>query len=296
MESADAVGVRASGGEMTEPDLTVVPESSRLRVITAGDVGNVQSRLGVSGFDVVAVVETEAELVVAVGGGEPDAIVVEADLCDSLEHVRELAPDATLIVVGDHTPEGALGHIDRGVSGTVLAGLLHALAAGNMTAAIAVPGFFLAKAASAPPVPPVRGVRQAVTAGIVGAVIVAGVALGLVMARSPSEERANPVPASPPSAVVSPVAAPAVEPTEAPSRPKEPERSPAVDAAEAPDQPAAPPPPTQTPSPEPSQPPADEPATSVRPPGRAHGWDHRPPKDHDHGLHKGWVKGHGPKT
>ncbi|MGZ4125598.1 MAG: hypothetical protein ACXVQU_08610 [Actinomycetota bacterium] len=109
--------------------------SDRLRVITAGRVGHMEARLGTSGFDVVAVAETEEDLLVAVRTDEPDAIVVEADLCDSLEHVRELAPDAVVIVVGDHTPAGAIGRIERGVTGTVMAGLLHALVADGVGAA-----------------------------------------------------------------------------------------------------------------------------------------------------------------
>ena len=85
--------------------------------------------LGANGFDVVSVAQTEDALMDAVSTDEPDAIVVEADLCTSLEHVRDLAPRAVLIVIGDHTPAGALGRIERGVSGTVMAGLLHALVA-----------------------------------------------------------------------------------------------------------------------------------------------------------------------
>ena len=91
--------------------------SDRLRVITAGRVGNMEARLGTSGFDVVAVAETEDALIDAVSADEADAIVVEADLCDSLERVRDLAPDAVLIVVGDHTPAGALGRIEPGCRG-----------------------------------------------------------------------------------------------------------------------------------------------------------------------------------
>src|SRR5512133_2151978 len=113
------------------------PRGDRLRVITAGRVGNMDARLGTSGFDVVAVAETEADLLVAVRADEPDAIVVEADLCESLEHVRELAPDAVVVVVGDHTPAGAVGRIERGVTGTVMAGLLHALVADGVGAAAA---------------------------------------------------------------------------------------------------------------------------------------------------------------
>ena len=110
--------------------------SDRLRVITAGRVGNMEARLGTSGFDVVAVVETENALIDAVSVDEPDAIVVEADLCASLELVRDLAPDAVVIVVGDHTPPGALGRVEPGMSGTAMAGLLHALVAEGVGAAV----------------------------------------------------------------------------------------------------------------------------------------------------------------
>jgi hypothetical protein len=122
------------------PPVESKPRSDRLRVITAGRVGNMDARLGTSGFDVVAVAETEDALIEAVSADEADAILVEADLCDSLEHVRDLAPDALLIVVGDHTPAGALGRIEPSVSGTVMAGLLHALVAEGVGAA-AVWGF-----------------------------------------------------------------------------------------------------------------------------------------------------------
>ncbi len=117
------------------PPAAETPSGDRLRVITAGSVGNIDARLGASGFDVVAVAETEDALIDAVAADEPDAIVVEADLCDSLEHVRGMAPDAVLIAVGDHTPAGALGRIEEGVSGTVMAGLLHALVAEGVGAA-----------------------------------------------------------------------------------------------------------------------------------------------------------------
>ena len=112
------------------------PRGGRLRVITAGSVGNMEARLGTSGFDVVAVAETEQALIDAVSADEADAIVVEADLCDSLERVRDLAPNALLIVIGDHTPAGALGRIEPGVSGTVMAGLLHALVAEGVGGAV----------------------------------------------------------------------------------------------------------------------------------------------------------------
>jgi len=113
----------------------VRPHSDRISVVTAGRVGNMEARLGASGLDVVAATETEDALIDAVSADEPDAIVVEADLCDSLEHVRDLAPDAVLIVVGDHTPAGALGRVEKGMSGTAMAGLLHALVAEGVGAA-----------------------------------------------------------------------------------------------------------------------------------------------------------------
>jgi DNA-binding NarL/FixJ family response regulator len=112
------------------------PRGDRLRVITAGLVGNMDARLRTSGLDIVAAAETEDALIDAVWGDEPDAIVVEADLCASLEHVRDLAPDAVVIVVGDHTPAGALGRVERGMSGTAMAGLLHALVAEGVGAAV----------------------------------------------------------------------------------------------------------------------------------------------------------------
>jgi hypothetical protein len=121
-----------------------VEHSDRLSVITAGRVGNMDLLLGANGFDVVAVAQTEDALIDAVSADEPDAIVVEADMCPSLEHVRDLAPDAVLIVVGDHTPAGALGRIEQGVSGTVMAGLLHALVAEGVGGAVGwglVPAF-----------------------------------------------------------------------------------------------------------------------------------------------------------
>jgi hypothetical protein len=110
--------------------------SDRLRVITAGSVGSMEARLGTNGFDVVAAAETEDALIDAVSVDEPDAILVEAELCDSLEHVRDLAPDAVLIAVGDHTPPGAIGRVERGMSGTAMAGLLHALVAEGVGAAV----------------------------------------------------------------------------------------------------------------------------------------------------------------
>jgi hypothetical protein len=280
---------------VTRPALTVVhDEPARLRVITAGDVGNVQSRLGSSGFDVVAVVDNEADLLVAVGSRDPDAIVVEADLCPSLEHVHELAPDAALIVVGDHTPAGALGHIDRGVSGTVLAGLLQALAAGGVSAAIAVPGFV-----SIPPAPRTmhltHGVQQVAAAGVATLVVAGAVAAVILGGRSPAPERpvdapAAPVIAAPPPLPQPPGILPAELSTPRERAALEPASRPVADAPEVVDEGREPPPshPSHT-----APPPSDRP--SPHPPGHAKGWEHRPPKQEDHGHHHGWTNGHGPK-
>ncbi|HEX5951391.1 MAG TPA: hypothetical protein VFZ96_10335 [Actinomycetota bacterium] len=296
---------------MTHPALRVVPDRpARLRVITAGDVGNVQSRLGSSGFDIVAVVDTEAELVVAVGNGDPDAIVVEADLCESLEHVHELAPDAALIVVGDHTPAGALGHIDRGVTGAVLARLIQALAAGGLAAVAPIPGF-------TPAPTPVRlarlthTARQTLVAGTVATMVAAAVGVSILRGASPVS-RLDPTPVVPPSVSTPPQAPDRVLPSDVlPRVPPSTGATPPVEAtrsrvvAEAPQAVAAPPaespaetppePPAETPPEPPAEtPPADEP-DAIHPPGHANGWENKPPKHDDQGNHEGWTNGNGPK-
>ena len=128
------------------------PPGDRLRVITAGDVGTIDARLGARGFDVVAVAETEDALVHAVSADEPDAIVVEADLRLARAGSRS-GTHAVLIAVGDHTPPGAVGRIEPGVSGTVMAGLLHALVADGVGAAAVwglVPAFAQGAAVQVP--------------------------------------------------------------------------------------------------------------------------------------------------
>ena len=276
------------------------PHSDRLSVITAGRVGNnMDTRLGASGFDVVAVAETEDALIDAVSEDEPDAIVVEADLCASLEHVRDLAPDAVLIVVGDHTPAGALGRIERGVSGTVMAGLLHALVAEGAGAAVVwglVPAFRPPPAAHAPlrmsgsllfakadlvresVANALRGHVELVTAASTVAVTVSA-SLLLTQSAPRTRERPERVP----------VLAPAVE--RAPQHPA-----------------VAVPPPTPTSAHGPSGNEVepgdrggpnrgesrdhgrhyDRGSDASRPPGVANGWDRRPPKHADDGHHRGW--------
>jgi hypothetical protein len=275
-----------------------LPHSHRLRVITAGPVGNMDAQLGTSGFDVVAAAETEDALVDAVSGDEPDAIVVEADLCDSLERVRDLAPNAVLIAIGDHTPAGALGRVERGMSGTAMAGLLHALVAEGVGAAV-VWGLVPTFGAGALHVPQRMGLsllsakadlirdhlanalrdpaQLVTTAGTVALTV--SVSLLVTLSAPRTHERPEPIP----------VLAPAMEP--APQHP-------AVFATLT----------TTSPAYDPSWDKGEPgnrrgpnrgehrdhgrhdhlPSDASRPPGVAYGWDYRPPKHADNGHHKGW--------
>jgi hypothetical protein len=282
------------------------PPSDRLRVITAGRVGNMEARLGTSGFDVVAAAETEDALIDAVSVDEPDAIVVEADLCDSLEHVRDLAPDAVLIVVGDHTPAGALGRVEQGMSGTAMAGLLHALVAEGVGAAVMwglVPTF---RAGAALHVPHGVGVSLLFAKA------------DLIRAHLANALRDHAELVSTASTVLVTVSASLVVAMSAPSMHERPERirvaTPTVEHA-APYPVVAVSPATGTPVDAPSakegEPGARRgpnrgqsrdhgrhdhlPGDASRPPGVAHGWDHRPPKHADKGLHKGWDSNSVPK-
>jgi hypothetical protein len=280
------------------------PPSERLRVITAGRVGNMEARLGTSGFDVVAAAETEDALIDAVSVDEPDAIVVEADLCDSLEHVRDLAPDAVLIVVGDHTPAGALGRVERGMSGTAMAGLLHALVADGVGAAVVwglVPTFGAGGALHVP-----HGVGVSLLSA----------KADLIRAHLANALRDHAELVTTASTVLVTVSASLVVAMSAPSMDERPERirvlAPTVEHA-APHPVVAPA--TGTPVHAPSGnegEPGDRrgpnrgrsmdhgrhdhsPSDASRPPGVAHGWDHRPPKHADKGSHKGWDGNSVPK-
>jgi len=313
------------------------PPTDRLRVITAGRVGNMEARLGTSGFDVVAVAESEQDLVVAIQADDPDAIVVEADLCDSLEHVRALAPDAVLIVVGDHTPAGALGRIERGVTGTVMAGLLHALVTDGVGAAVVfglVPAVrppaalrLPAHLANASARWKVGGGRiadavrsHASMAAAVGTVVVTAAAGVFVATHRPgpherAEPRATAVVESPAPIADAPVVTVSPSPRRPVTRAMPPNAGtgssrPGTSSATAPrpdqhgtpptEHGSTPPPsPPSPPSPSPTDPPKTKPTPSAtHPPGKAKGWDHRPPKD-EHGKKNGWSKdkgkhGHGP--
>jgi hypothetical protein len=274
------------------------PRSDRLRVITAGRVGNMEAPLGTSGFDVVADAETEDALIDAVSGDEPDAIVVEADLCDSLEHVRDLAPDAVLIVVGDHTPAGALGRVERGMSGTAMAGLLHALVSEGVGAAI------------------VWGLVPTLRAGALHAPQWLGLSLLSTKADLVREHLANALRdpaqlATAAATVALTVSASFLVTLSAPRTHERPQRvlfpAPILErAAQHPVVAALPARRILTHGPSGNDgKPRDRrgehrgesrdqarqnhpPSDASRPPGVAYGWDNRPPKHADNGYHKGW--------
>jgi hypothetical protein len=277
-----------------------LPHSDRLRVVTAGHVGNMDAQLGTSGFDVVAAAESEDALIDAVSVDEPDAIVVEADLCDSLEHVRDLAPDAVLIAVGDHTPAGALGRVEPGMSGTAMAGLLHALVAEGVGAAVVwglVPTFGAGAALHVPQsvglsllfakadlirdhlANALRDPAQLVTtAGAVALTVSAS--LLVTMSAPRTHERLEPVPVLAPTVERAPQH-PAVFAT--PTTTTSPAYDPSWDKGEPGDR--------RGPNPGTSRDHGrydHRPSDASRPPGVAHGWDHRPPKHDDKGYHKGW--------
>ena len=258
-----------------------------------------EARLGTSGFEVVAAAETEDALIDAVSADEPDAIVVEADLCDSLEHVRDLAPDAVLIVVGDHTPVGALGRVERGMSGTAMAGLLHALVAEGVGAAVVwglVPTF---RAGGALHVPHGVGVS------------LLSAKADLIRAHLANALRDHAELVTTASTVLVTVSASLLVAMSAPGTHERPERiavpAPTAERA-APHPVVAVLPTTRTPAHAPSRnegEPGDRPGPdrgetgdhdrrdyplgdASRPPGVAHGWDHRPPKHADEGHHTGW--------
>ena len=267
-------------------------------MVTAGSVGNMDARLGTSGFDVVAAAGTEDALIDAVSGDEPDAIVVDADLCASLERVRDLAPDAVLIVVGDHTPAGALGRVERGMSGTAMAGLLHALVAEGVGAAVVwglVPSFragaldvsqrvglsllsakadlvreHLANALRDP-------AQLATAAGTVALTVSASLLVTLGAPRTHERPERVPLPApTAERAARDPVVAwsPTTRIlTHGPSRNEvEPHDRRGQNRGESRDHARQ------------NHPPSD----ASRPPGVAYGWDHRPTKHADNGHHKGW--------
>jgi hypothetical protein len=272
------------------------PRGDRLRVITAGRVGDMEAQLGASGFDVAAVAETEDALIDAVSGDEPDAIVVEADLCDSLEHVRDLAPDAVVIVVGDHTPAGALGRVERGMSGTAMAGLLHALVAEGVGAAVVwglVPTFRAGAGLQSVGLSLLSGKADLVRAHLANALrdpaqlVTAAGTVALTVSASLLVTLSAPRTHERPERVSFP--APALEravqhPVLAASRTTQiPAHGPSRNEGEPGDRHG----PNRGQSSDHGRH-AHPPSDASRPPGVAYGWDYRPPKHADNGHHKGW--------
>src|SRR4029453_18336532 len=221
-------------------------------------------------------------------------------LCDSLERVRDLAPDAVLIVVGDHTPAGALGRVERGMSGTAMAGLLHALVADGVGAAVVwglVPTF---RTGAALHVPHGVGISllsakadlirahlanvlrdHAELVATASTVLVTVSASFLVAMSAPrADDRPERVP----------VPAPAVE--RAPLHPvvavSPATGTPTYGPSGAEDEPGDRPRPNRGESKDHGRH-DDPPSDASRPPGVANGWDHRPPKHADDGYHKGWT-------
>src|SRR4029453_3978788 len=220
-------------------------------------------------------------------------------LCDSLERVRDLAPDAVLIVVGDHTPAGALGRVERGMSGTAMAGLLPALAADGVGAAVVwglVPTFRTGAALHVP-----HGVGISLLSA----------KADLIRAHLANVLRDHAELVATASTVLVTVSASFLVAMSAPRTHDRPERiplrAPAVEPAPHPV--VAVSPTTRTPAHGPSRnegKPGDRqgptrgesrdhgrqdhpPSVASRPPGVAYGWDHRPPKHADDGDHGGWT-------
>lgn len=271
-------------------------EHTLVRVITAGDVGAIQPRLGVASFDVTASVETPDELIIHLEAATPpDVILVEGSLFPTVQPIIQLAPDALIIAIGDETPTGAVGHIPAGMSGGAIASLVHALLAGGVTAAVAAVASF----EPGGPVAPVKSsdvgrlVRSSsrttiITTGAVAASLVAALAWGLT--REPSvAPRDDAVPA--PRTVSPATAPPVVEPAQPePAAPRVPEREPRERSNEPADTARGGPSEPRVPAPgrDPSQetpPPSND---SREPRGKHLGWEHKPPKHEDHGEHGGW--------
>lgn len=279
-------------------------DGERLRVVTAGNIGNIESYIGEHGFDVVKLDDEPSLLSELEKRPDIDAVVIEADLCKSLESVAKLVPAAIIIVVGDHTPEGALGRIEAGVTGMTMAGLLHALAAGGVAAAAAIPGFVPAepKPPGPPPGRPHGRMGRVVASSAVGTVLVAAMAAAIIgggehRAAAPASSRSA---TSSPSPIIIKVS-PDPSPSSAQEEEREvAERSPKVsepvslellDSSSVAAAPAPSPAPQAPPNNPPSPAPSPSPTTSPEPPGNNTASTQRP-KHEDNGKHLGWSQGH----
>lgn len=285
-------------------------EHTLVSVVTAGDVGAIQPRLGISSFDVTASVGTPDELIAQLEAATPpDVILIESTLFPTVEPIVRLAPDALIIAIGDQTPAGALGHVPAGMSGGAIASLVHALLAGGVTAAVAAVEAF--EPGAVPSVVDVttadagRFVRATsrttiVTTGAVAASLIAALAWGVTRDGNVPQEVAAPAPTSAPVVQPSPqpsartTIVPAVTERQTREPTRERERPPAevTDRGLSIDGPQ--PVPGQDAEPPDSEPPGAGPGTSDpepderEPRGNHRGWEHKPPKHDDQGGHKGW--------
>jgi hypothetical protein len=276
-------------------------EHTLVSVMTAGDVGAIQPRLGVASFDVTASVDTPDELIFNLEAATPpDVIIVESALFPTVESIVHLAPDALVIAIGDQTPVGAIGHIPAGMSGGAIASLVHALLAGGVTAAVAAVASFEPGGA---PVVDVTGanagrfVRSSyratiVTGGAIAASLVAAISWGLTLDQGAPVDEASHAP----RVAVSPILPPPIVKPDATEPPPQPvyETEPRQGPAEPPEgaggshvKPSGPRPGPEPPAhtPPPSNPPQDD---GREPRGKHLGWEHMPPKHQDHGNHHGW--------
>jgi hypothetical protein len=279
-------------------------DGGRLRVVTAGDIGSIERYLGDVGFDVVTVDDQPALLNELKQCPDVDAVVIDANFCTSLEPVAKLVPAAIIIVVGDHTPEGALGRIEAGVTGTTMAGLLHALVSGGIAAATVIPGFVPAE--PKPPAPTIAGGRKGrvFASGAAGTLLVSAVAvamlsgggyraatpLALAPTVSPASSRsAITINRRPPHAIPSPAQIKGQVPAERGPKVSNPATTSEVPASSSV---AAAAPPNTAPQPAPSDSssagPSPSPTTSPEPTGNS-GWTNVTEHE-DNGKHLGWDK------
>jgi hypothetical protein len=303
-------------------------EHTLVSVVTAGDVGAIQPRLGVSSFDVTASVSTPDELIVELEtAAVPDVIIVESSLFPTVEPIVERAPDALIIAIGDETPVGAVGHVPPGMTGGAIASLVHALLAGGVTAAVAAVAVF-EPGAGPPPSAPAAGAGRIgrttsratiVTSGAVAASLVAALAWGVTRGRP--ETPAVAAPARPTGAPAAPGPTGSAVIPDVIDQPgvRDPRQGRSADRAGAPSGPATGPSAhdaglgpegpqsggPQSDGPQSGGPQSDGPQSDGpqgegppdrtpspdddrEPRGKHKGWEHKPPKHDDEGKHNGW--------
>jgi hypothetical protein len=302
-------------------------EHTLVSVVTAGDVGAIQPRLGVSSFDVTASVSTPDELIVELEtAAVPDVIIVESSLFPTVEPIVERAPDALIIAIGDETPAGAVGHIPPGMTGGAIASLVHALLAGGVTAAVAAVAAFEPGAGPAPSAPAAGAGRLGrttsratiVTGGAVAASLVAALAWGVTRGGPETQSVAAPVGPTREPAAQGPTGSAVIPDVVDQPGVRDPRQDRSADRAGAPSGPATGPSahdarlePEGPQGPQSDGPQSDGPQSGGpqsdgpqgdgppdrtpsspdddrEPRGKHKGWEHKPPKHDDEGKHKGW--------